>query len=126
MVEPEYFLRRFSNVGERNDFARLIQNKMLRPLIYSWVVKTDDMLWITHESSDIRTLVFIANRTGICQIFKDGFAAMFQSNDVVKVEFKKGKTLRDEAVLTAVIGTLTTAKRSFGDMYSLMLQVGKP
>ena len=71
-----------TNTGQRNDY-RPIQNKMVAPILCTWIEERCNLTSYRGNRSQISTLVAIAIKAGIGQIAFHRQASMLFGNDVI-------------------------------------------
>ncbi len=84
----------------------LMERKMVRPAIHPGVEKAAEPACFRDDGADIASLVAVAERAGVSQIFRFSRPTMLFADDVVYLATKEGIVRMDKAVFTEMISSL--------------------
>jgi hypothetical protein len=97
-VQPKQARGCGSGGGERNDFASF-ELKMVPPSILSWMEQRADPIHFKTQAGNIGTLPSVAPDTSERKIIRRGAAAVFSTDDVIDLMWRKRVVFMEQAVL---------------------------
>lgn len=66
----------------------MLDFKMFKPIVFTWIEKTHESILVFFQHcSYVRTLIGIANWTGIGKVTGCGFATVLEADNMLKMKF---------------------------------------
>ena len=103
---------------------RLVQAKVVTPLVQAWVEQTRDLIGDGIDTGKVWPLLQVAAMAGQCQVGRFVRAAMLFGDDVFDVVREGAVLLSQQAVLAAILSTLP-AMAPFLQNWSLVSVCGE-
>jgi hypothetical protein len=104
-IELEQELGDAADGGSPHD-SSIFKAKLTVPTVFARMKQPNDVIGHRIDGGHIAAFVTIANGTGPCQIFGDGFAAMFTGNDVIRLMRFPGVVLMKQTIFTTAVRSL--------------------